>query len=72
VNSESRLVAGAERVPVEQVGLERGKEALGDGVVEGVAAAALLGITPASCIVVPKARLVCFSTSRQSSSETML
>jgi hypothetical protein len=37
---ESRFVAAAEPVPVEQLGLERREEALGDGVIEGVAAAA--------------------------------
>src|SRR5260370_18365596 len=37
---EPGLVAGAEGVPVEQFGLDGGEEALGDGVVEGVAAAA--------------------------------
>jgi len=55
---ESCLVTRLERVPVEEFGLECGEEALGDGVVEGVAGRPMLGSTPASCIVLPKARLV--------------
>ena len=55
---DSRLVSGEGCVPVEELGLERCEEALGERVVVGVASAAYARNAPACWRVLPNATLV--------------